>query len=129
MILLNVYDGAQVEYAFLNCCFFLWKICCMLTLACKIYCCIKAAVVIVVSSAAYTYMFMKYIFVLSLLQSFSGHTSGVECVRFSGAEDMVVAGSMSGALKIWDLEAAKSMEFVSKSLFFQLLQRSTYSIY
>lgn len=53
-------------------------------------------------------------FLLSpFFQSFSGHTSGVECVRFSGAEDMVVAGSVSGALKIWDLEAAKSMGFVS----------------
>ena len=44
-----------------------------------------------------------------LMQSLSGHTSPVEAVRFGNAEEMVVAGSMSGALKIWDLEAAKSM--------------------
>ena len=43
-----------------------------------------------------------------LMQSLSGHTSPVEAVRFGNAEEMVVAGSMSGALKIWDLEAAKS---------------------
>ena len=41
-------------------------------------------------------------------QSLSGHTSPVEAVRFGNAEEIVVAGSMSGALKIWDLEAAKS---------------------
>lgn len=29
-------------------------------------------------------------------------------MRFGNAEEMVVAGSMSGALKIWDLEQAKS---------------------
>ena len=44
-------------------------------------------------------------------QSLSGHTSPVEAVRFGNAEEMVVAGSMSGALKIWDLEAAKSKNF------------------
>lgn len=44
-----------------------------------------------------------------VLQSLAGHTSPVEAVRFGNAEEMVVAGSMSGALKIWDLEAAKSM--------------------
>lgn len=41
-------------------------------------------------------------------QSLSGHTSAVETVRFGHDEDMVVAGSASGALKVWDLEAAKS---------------------
>ena len=45
---------------------------------------------------------------VSVLQSLSGHTSPVEAVRFGNAEEMVVAGSLSGALKIWDLEAAKS---------------------
>ncbi len=43
-----------------------------------------------------------------MLQSLSGHTSPIEAVHFGNAEEMVVAGSMSGALKIWDLEAAKS---------------------
>ncbi len=46
-------------------------------------------------------------------QSLSGHTSPVEAVRFGNAEEMVVAGSMSGALKIWDLEAAKSKNILT----------------
>ncbi|XP_014663977.1 PREDICTED: katanin p80 WD40 repeat-containing subunit B1-like isoform X7 [Priapulus caudatus] len=42
------------------------------------------------------------------IMSLSGHTTPVEAVRFGGTDDsMVIAGSMSGALKIWDLEAAK----------------------
>lgn len=45
------------------------------------------------------------------IQSLSGHTTPVEAVRFGGTDDsMVIAGSMSGALKIWDLEAAKSKD-------------------
>ena len=32
----------------------------------------------------------------------------MECVRFSASEELVAAGSQSGSLKIWDLEAAKS---------------------
>ena len=51
-----------------------------------------------------THMIMLF----CILQSLSGHTSPIEAVRFGNAEEMVVAGSMSGALKIWDLEAAKS---------------------
>ena len=31
----------------------------------------------------------------------------MECVRFGHTEEVVVAGSQSGALKIWDLEAAR----------------------
>lgn len=41
--------------------------------------------------------------ILSLI----GHTTPVECVRFDPREVMVCAGSMSGALKVWDLEAVK----------------------
>jgi len=41
------------------------------------------------------------------IMSLSGHTSGVECVRFGCTEELVCAGSQSGALKIWDLEAAR----------------------
>ncbi|XP_061404731.1 katanin p80 WD40 repeat-containing subunit B1 [Lethenteron reissneri] len=41
------------------------------------------------------------------IMSLSGHTSPVECVRFKDTEELVLAGSRSGALKIWDLEAAK----------------------
>ena len=43
----------------------------------------------------------------SLFQSLCGHTTPVECVRFGHTEELVVAGSSSGALKIWDLEAAR----------------------
>lgn len=32
----------------------------------------------------------------------------MESVKFNSGEDVVVAGSQSGTLKIWDLEAAKS---------------------
>jgi len=42
------------------------------------------------------------------LQSLSGHTSPVDAVRFNSSEDTVIAGSLSGALKIWDLESVKS---------------------
>ncbi|KAB7499121.1 Katanin p80 WD40 repeat-containing subunit B1 [Armadillidium nasatum] len=45
----------------------------------------------------------KYEFSYSL----SGHSTAVECVRFGGSEELVCAGSLSGALKIWDLEATK----------------------
>ncbi|GFV14342.1 katanin p80 WD40 repeat-containing subunit B1 [Trichonephila clavipes] len=41
------------------------------------------------------------------IMSLSGHTSTIECVKFGQCEDIVCAGSSSGALKIWDLEAAK----------------------
>ena len=40
-------------------------------------------------------------------QSLCGHTTPVECVRFGHTEELVCAGSQSGALKIWDLEAAR----------------------
>ena len=50
--------------------------------------------------------FLIYILLLAL-QSLVGHTTPIECVRFGQTEELVVAGSASGALKIWDLEAAK----------------------
>ena len=39
--------------------------------------------------------------------SLSGHSTPIECVRFGHSEELVCAGSASGALKIWDLEAAR----------------------
>ena len=39
--------------------------------------------------------------------SLSGHATPVETVRFNQTEELVCAGSQTGALKIWDLEAAK----------------------
>jgi len=44
-----------------------------------------------------------------LFQSLTGHTTPVESVRFGHEEEMVIAGSMSGAIKIWNLEEAKSL--------------------
>ena len=42
-----------------------------------------------------------------LMSNVPGHSTGIECVRFGYTEELVCAGSQSGALKIWDLEAAK----------------------
>lgn len=44
-----------------------------------------------------------------LFQSLSGHTTAINCVRFGHTENQVCAGSFAGALKLWDLEAAKLM--------------------
>lgn len=41
-------------------------------------------------------------------QSLTGHTSPVESVRLNTPEELVVAGSQSGSIRVWDLEAAKS---------------------
>ncbi|KAK0159154.1 hypothetical protein PV328_010075 [Microctonus aethiopoides] len=41
------------------------------------------------------------------IMSLSGHTTPIECVKFGQTEDLVCAGSQTGALKIWDLEHAK----------------------
>ncbi|GFT33196.1 katanin p80 WD40 repeat-containing subunit B1 [Nephila pilipes] len=41
------------------------------------------------------------------IMSISGHTTSVECVCFDPREIMVCAGSLSGALKVFDLEASK----------------------
>jgi len=49
---------------------------------------------------------MRFI-LFSFFQSLSGHTTPIECVRFGQTEDLVCAGSQTGALKIWDLEHAK----------------------
>ncbi|XP_066593798.1 katanin p80 WD40 repeat-containing subunit B1 isoform X2 [Prorops nasuta] len=41
------------------------------------------------------------------IMSLSGHSTPIECVKFGQTEDLVCAGSQTGALKIWDLEHAK----------------------
>ncbi|KAL0353105.1 UNVERIFIED_CONTAM: Katanin p80 WD40 repeat-containing subunit B1 [Sesamum angustifolium] len=41
------------------------------------------------------------------LMSLCGHTSPVESAAFDSAEVLVVAGSSSGAIKLWDLEETK----------------------
>ena len=45
---------------------------------------------------------------LCFIQSLSGHTSPVDSVKFNSSEELVVAGSQSGTMKIYDLEPAKS---------------------
>lgn len=42
------------------------------------------------------------------MQSLCGHTNPVESVAFDSAEILVLAGASSGAIKLWDLEEAKS---------------------
>jgi len=37
----------------------------------------------------------------------TGHTTAIEAVRFSPTEELVCAGSVAGAVKVWDLEAAR----------------------
>lgn len=44
-----------------------------------------------------------------LLQSLSGHSSGIDSVGFDSSEVLVAAGAASGTIKLWDLEEAKSM--------------------
>lgn len=56
------------------------------------------------------------------LQSLTGHTSPVESVRLNTPEELIVAGSQSGSIRVWDLEAAKSrspsfLSFVCGSYF------------
>ncbi|XP_055926141.1 katanin p80 WD40 repeat-containing subunit B1-like isoform X2 [Argiope bruennichi] len=41
------------------------------------------------------------------IMSIAGHTTSIECVCFDPREIMVCAGSLSGALKVFDLEASK----------------------
>ncbi|XP_060517418.1 katanin p80 WD40 repeat-containing subunit B1 [Cylas formicarius] len=43
----------------------------------------------------------------SCFMSLSGHLTPIECVQFNQLEELVCAGSRAGALKVWDLEAAK----------------------
>lgn len=49
-------------------------------------------------------------------QSLTGHTSPVESVRLNTPEELIVAGSQSGSIRVWDLEAAKSRHSRSSSL-------------
>jgi len=50
--------------------------------------------------------------VFHLLQSLSGHSSGIDSVNFDSSEVLVAAGAASGTIKLWDLEEAKSMLFL-----------------
>jgi katanin p80 WD40 repeat-containing subunit B1 len=37
----------------------------------------------------------------------SGHVTGIECVSMDWPEELVVAGSVGGSIKLWDLAEAK----------------------
>ncbi|CAN1854301.1 Katanin p80 WD40 repeat-containing subunit B1 homolog KTN80.2, partial [Linum perenne] len=50
------------------------------------------------------------------LMSLCGHTSPVESVAFDTAEVLVLAGASAGAIKLWDLEEAKSKSVVVRTL-------------
>lgn len=43
------------------------------------------------------------------IMSLSGHTSSVDSAQFSQDEDCIAAGSLSGSIRVWDLEQAKCM--------------------
>lgn len=43
----------------------------------------------------------------SCFMSLGGHTTPITCVQFNQLEELVCAGSYAGALKVWDLEAAR----------------------
>lgn len=49
-----------------------------------------------------------YCVCLCVSQSLTGHKNPVQCVQFNSAEDQIVAGSQSGSIRVWDMEAAKS---------------------
>uniref|UniRef100_A0A452V8E0 Katanin regulatory subunit B1 n=1 Tax=Ursus maritimus TaxID=29073 RepID=A0A452V8E0_URSMA len=49
------------------------------------------------------------------IMSLTGHTSPVESVRLNTPEELIVAGSQSGSIRVWDLEAAKSRHLRSPS--------------
>ncbi|UXI19326.1 Homeobox protein araucan [Sarcoptes scabiei] len=44
------------------------------------------------------------------IMSLNGHRTSIECAKFNQNEDIVGAGSASGAIKLWDLEAAKLIQ-------------------
>ncbi|KAK1891829.1 Katanin p80 WD40 repeat-containing subunit B1 [Dissostichus eleginoides] len=44
---------------------------------------------------------------VNIWASLTGHKTPVECVQFNPSEEQVVAGSQSGSIRVWDLEAAK----------------------
>ncbi|RRT85043.1 hypothetical protein B296_00006209, partial [Ensete ventricosum] len=46
--------------------------------------------------------------IILYLQSLSGHMGSVESVAFDSAEVLVLGGSSTGIIKLWDLEEAKS---------------------
>lgn len=43
------------------------------------------------------------------LQSLTGHTTPIESLQINTSEELIVAGSQSGSIRVWDLGAAKSM--------------------
>lgn len=50
---------------------------------------------------------------ITCLASLTGHNSSIESVKFGGNEDVICAGSVSGALKVWDLETTQILRTFS----------------
>jgi katanin p80 WD40 repeat-containing subunit B1 len=50
----------------------------------------------------------------SSILSLPGHVTSVECVSMDWPEELVVAGSLGGILKLWDLEQAKGFCCLTK---------------
>ncbi|KAH0619438.1 hypothetical protein JD844_000052 [Phrynosoma platyrhinos] len=54
------------------------------------------------------------------IMSLTGHTTPVESVKINTNEELIVAGSQSGSIRIWDLEAAKTLGCEKKRLCLQV---------
>lgn len=54
------------------------------------------------------FCFVLFCLIILYLQSLSGHMGSVESVAFDSAEVLVLGGSSTGIIKLWDLEEAKS---------------------
>ena len=67
-------------------------------------------------------LFSESCFFFGLLQSLSGHSSGIDSVSFDSSEVLVAAGAASGTIKLWDLEEAKSMYAVACSFPLMILK-------
>jgi katanin p80 WD40 repeat-containing subunit B1 len=52
----------------------------------------------------------------------SGHVTGIECVSMDWPEELVVAGSAGGSIKLWDLAEAKGSLALSSNPHFSRTQ-------
>ncbi|TPP56571.1 Katanin p80 WD40 repeat-containing subunit B1 [Fasciola gigantica] len=60
--------------------------------------------------------------------SLTGHTSSVEAIEFSQQEDRVAAGSLSGSIRIWDLEQVKNIDLTDVLALYSKLRVGVISI-
>lgn len=57
----------------------------------------------------------------ALFQSISGMTSSVQCVAFNNSENWLGAGSKSGVMKVFDLDANRSKKRLQTLIAVQML--------